>query len=124
MPVYHKPTLLTPGEYEVKVSLAYTSRSVSGRNEMLVVVLSAQNDEGQRTSFRDYLVFNENAYWKFESFLKAVGLDLEDGEEIDADDFAGLTARARVGIKEFGNREQNFVERWLVNTENTAMQTQ
>jgi hypothetical protein len=120
MPVYRKPKLLKPGEYGVEVKQAYTSRSVLGGNEMVIVFLSAKNDEGQATSFRDYLVFNEKAYWKFESFLKAVGLDLEDGEEIDADDFVGLTARVQVGIKEFGNREQNFVERWLPKVEDAC----
>jgi hypothetical protein len=113
MAVYHKEKLLPAGEYEVEVMHANLSRSVTGQNEMLVVVLHVPNEEGRWSFVRDYLVFSEKSYWKFDTFLKAVGLDLEDGEEIDPDDFVGLVARAQVGTRDFGNREQNCVERWL-----------
>jgi len=119
MAVYRKEKLLAPGEYEVEVLGAHLTRSIVGRNEMLVVDLHAKNEENRWCPIRDYLVFSEKSYWKFDSFLKAIGLDLEDGQEIDADDFVGFAARVQVGTREFGNREQNCVERWLPHLETT-----
>jgi hypothetical protein len=117
MPVYRKRKLLQPGEYDVEIGRAGETVS-STANEMLVVHVCVRSEEWPRITIRDYLVFSDNSLWKFESFLQSIGLHLEDGQAFETSDFIGCTARVRVGIRKFGDREQNYIERWLPNAVN------
>ena len=110
LPKYHKSKSVVPaGEYEVRVETACLRRAKSGR-EMIEMELSI---EGFRRWFRDYLVFDERCDWKIADFLTSMGEELTDEMEIDPNNYIGRTARVRVGVREFNNRLQNYVERWL-----------
>ena len=120
MATYYKEKLLAPGEYEAVISQAHLSYSAIGHNEMVVVYLHVKTDESRWSTVRDYLVFSEKSRWKFDLFLEAIGIELEDGKEIDdqvVEQFVGRTARVLVSTRDFGNREQNWVERWFPNAE-------
>ena len=125
MMVYRKQKVLQPGEYEAKIVTVNERRSRRTGNEMLVVVLSVDSEEGSSVTLRDYLVFTETSIWKFGCFLQAIGRELEDGDEIDLDDFKfwRYTARVQIGVKEFEDGTFNYVERWLPKAKSTPATT-
>ena len=111
MPIYHKPTVLPGGVYDVKIVAAEVGKSKNG-NEMITVKVKTQVD-GKTHYIRDYLVLTGAADWKFESFIRAIDEELADGTEFQPDDYVGRSARAVVGVQEFGDGLQNKIKKWL-----------
>jgi Protein of unknown function (DUF669) len=110
MPRYrHTQPVVPEGEYDVTVMSATEGRSKSG-NEMIVLRLSA---EGSKHWFSEHLVFSDASYWKIAQFLTAIGKHLKGDEDIKPEDCLGRTARAIVGVKEFGGRSENVIKKWL-----------
>ena len=109
MAKYKKPTLLDPGEYEVEITKATPQISPNG-NEMVVLTLSV---EGTGTRLFDRLVYTESADWRIASFLTAIGIQLQEGEDIDERLFVGRKANVLVDVDMFEGRFQNKIKRWL-----------
>jgi hypothetical protein len=110
MPTYHKPTVLSGGVYDVKIVAAEERKSKSG-NEMIVVKAETQFN-GKTYYIRDYLLTGDPDR-KLQSFLRAIGEELEDGAEFQPDDYVGRSARAVVGVQEFDGGPQNKIKKWL-----------
>lgn len=97
------------GEHVVTVETATLKESKAG-NQMVALRLSV---EGSTQWFRDHFVLSPAAYWKFEQLLAAIGKTPAPDEDINVEDFVGCTARALIGIEEFNDRRQNYVQKWL-----------
>ena len=104
MLVYRQQRLLQPGDYEVKIAHVRETPSLTTGNNARC---GARCEKRRRLPVivREYLVFTESIRLEIRiASYSAIGLALEDGEEIDRHDFVGYTARVQIGVREFASR--------------------
>jgi hypothetical protein len=83
MPTYTQSTptagygTLDAGDYKVTVENAEDDMSKAG-NDMIKLTLGIH---GRNNKLFERLVFTENAYWKIDQVLAALGFDVEDGSD-------------------------------------------
>jgi hypothetical protein len=109
MAKYKKPMVLDPGEYEVEIIKATPHISPSG-NEMVVLTLSMV---GTGRRLFDRLVYTESADWRIASFLTAIGIQLQEDDDIDECLFVGRGARVLIDVEMFDGQLRNKIKRWL-----------
>src|SRR6185312_8555619 len=90
---------LEPGDYKFVIT-DYEFGTSAGGNEMCNITMETQ--EGKK--FFDRLVFTENAWWKIDTFLAAIGKAPKVGLTFDfdakfAETLVGLSGVATLGIR-------------------------
>lgn len=91
--------LLEAGVYDFEVMEAEDTTSKAG-NDMVALVLRAENAEGRGFKLLDWLVATEGGAYKVRHFAEAVGLlaEYENGD-MPAGVMIGKTGRAKIAVK-------------------------
>ncbi len=105
------PRFVPNGDYLVTVIEASETFSKAG-DEMIKLKLEVE-EHGVR--LYDYLVATESSFWKIDTFRKAVGETVVEGEEVElsASDLEGRQGYARLMVEEYQGKKNNKVEMWL-----------
>ena len=71
--------------------------------------------EGHGVCLFDYLVATESSFWKIDTFRKAIGDKVVEGEEVElhAADLEGRQGYARLKVEEYQGKQNNKVDIWL-----------
>ncbi len=95
-PKFHKPVdrSIEPGVYEVTVGQAEMKESRTGKD---MLVLTLRTPGGAR--LKEHFVCVESCAWKLALFLDAVGVQLNEGDDINPEDYVGRTARVHIDNK-------------------------
>ncbi len=110
-PKFYKPVnrSIEPGEYDVTIGNATIEESRSSK-DMLVLAVKVP---GHR-DFKEHLVCEESCAWKLALFLGAIGADLNDGDDINPEDYVGRPARVLIDNKEMPDGAIfPFVKKWV-----------
>lgn len=110
----NKPRYVPGGDYLVTVIEATETIAKESGAEMIKLKLEVE-EHGVR--FFDYLVATESSFWKIDTFRKAIGEKVVEGEEVElfADDLLGRQAYATLRVEEFDGRKNNKIDAWLSN---------
>ena len=105
------PRFVPNGDYLVTVIEASETFSKAG-DEMIKLKLEVE-EHGVR--LYDYLVATESSFWKIDTFRKAIGEAVVEGEEVElsASDLEGRQGYARLMVEEYQDKKNNKVEMWL-----------
>ncbi len=105
------PRFVEPGDYLLTVIEATDTLSKAG-DEMIKLKLEV---EGHGVRLFDYLVATESSFWKIDTFRKAIGDEVVEGEEVEliAESLTGRQGYARLRVEEYQGKENNKVEMWL-----------
>lgn len=108
--------LLVEGEYLLTVKEWESKIAKKSGNEM--IELKVKTDGA--AAFYDRLVFTEEAEWRIDSFLKAIGKAPAVGASVNFDDdlLKEVRAWAKVGVEEYTDdrnqkRKKNVVLEWI-----------
>lgn len=110
----NKPRYVPGGDYLITVIEATETIAKESGAEMIKLKLEVE-EHGVR--FFDYLVATESSFWKIDTFRKAIGEKVIEGEEVElfADDLLGRQAYATLRVEEFDGRKNNKIDAWLSN---------
>jgi hypothetical protein len=116
MPTYTQSTptagygTLDAGDYKVTVENAEDDMSKAG-NDMIKLTLGIH---GRNNKLFERLVFTENAYWKIDQVLAALGFDVEDGSDfsVESEALIGKTAWVTVDIGEYNGKPSPEISVW------------
>jgi hypothetical protein len=104
--------ILEPGEYDFEVVEAHNkSGKKPPHNDQIELRLKSQD-----AIYFDYLVFTDKSFWKVNQFRKAIGQEIEEGEdEIDfnAEDCLGATGRVMLTVDTYEGKRKNKVVEYL-----------
>jgi len=105
------PRFVEPGEYLLTVVEA--SETVSRNGDDMIKLKLEIEDRG--VHLYDYLVATEKSFWKIDTFLKAIGEEVVEGEEVElcAADLEGRQGYARLKIEDYKGKQHNKVDIWL-----------
>ena len=105
------PRLVPAGDYLLTVLEAAETVSQNG-TEMIKLKLEV---EGHGVRLFDYLVASESSYWKIDTFRKAIGEAVTQGEEVElvAANLEGRQGYARLRIEDYQGKRNNKVDMWL-----------
>ena len=105
------PRFVSPGDYLLTIVEASETFSKAG-DEMIKLRLEV---EGHGVHLFDYLVATESSFWKIDTFRKAIGENVVEGEEVElhAADLEGRQGYARLKVEEYQEKKNNKVEMWL-----------
>ena len=105
------PRFVPNGDYLVTVIEASETFSKAG-DEMIKLKLEVE-EHGVR--LYDYLVATESSFWKIDTFRKAIGEAVVEGEEVElsASDLEGRQGYVRLKVEEYQGKKNNKVELWL-----------
>ncbi|MBC2592817.1 DUF669 domain-containing protein [Ruficoccus amylovorans] len=116
------PRFVPNGDYLVTVIEASETLSKAG-DEMIKLKLEV---EGHGVYLYDYLVATESSFWKIDTFRKAIGDRVVEGEEVElnASALEGRQGHARLRIEEYQGKKSNKVELWITdNVPTTTLKT-
>ncbi len=116
------PRFVEPGDYLVTVVEATETFSKAG-DEMIKLKLEV---EGHRVHLFDYLVATESSFWKIDTFRKAIGERVVEGQEVEmnASDLEGRQGYARLKVEEYQGKQNNKVDIWLTDGKPAAAPSQ
>lgn len=105
------PRFVESGDYLLTVIEANETVSTSG-SEMIKLKLEV---EGHSVHLFDYLVAAESSFWRIDTFLKAIGESVVEGQEVElfAAALEGRQGYAHLRVEEYEGRKNNKVEMWL-----------
>jgi hypothetical protein len=105
------PRFVPAGDYLLTVLEAAETVSQNG-TEMIKLKLEV---EGHGVRLFDYLVASESSYWKIDTFRKAIGEAVTQGEEVElvAANLEGRQGYARLRIEDYQGKRNNKVDMWL-----------
>ena len=105
------PRFVPTGDYLLTVLEAAETVSQNG-TEMIKLKLEV---EGHGVRLFDYLVASESSYWKIDTFRKAIGEAVTQGEEVEllAANLEGRQGYARLRIEDYQGKRNNKVDMWL-----------
>ena len=105
------PRFVPNGDYLVTVIEASETLSKAG-DDMIKLKLEV---EGHGVHLYDYLVATEASFWKIDTFRKAIGDRVVEGEEVEltAAALEGRQGHARLRIEEYQGKKSNKVELWI-----------
>lgn len=105
-------TMLPPGQYEATVKRAEEQFSQKG-NEMIALILTCYDTNGNAVDVFDYLIFTSAWLWKVRHFCESAGLDFKAGELTEAQ-CSGRNVRVNlICKKQAGYPEKNVVDDYL-----------
>ncbi|MBC2593757.1 DUF669 domain-containing protein [Ruficoccus amylovorans] len=112
------PRFVPNGDYLVTVIEASETLSKAG-DDMIKLKLEV---EGHGVHLYDYLVATEASFWKIDTFRKAIGDRVVEGEEVElaAAALEGRQGHARLRIEEYQGKKSNKVELWITDRVPTA----
>ncbi|QYY34577.1 DUF669 domain-containing protein [Ruficoccus sp. ZRK36] len=112
------PRFVPNGDYLVTVVEASETLSKAG-DDMIKLKLEV---EGHGVHLYDYLVAAESSFWKIDTFRKAIGDRVVEGEEVEltAAALEGRQGHARLRIEEYQGKRSNKVELWITDRVPTA----
>ena len=101
-----------PGEYLLTILEAVETISKSTGDEMIKLKLEV---EGHGATLYEYLVSNGSSAWKIDSFRRALGERVVEGEEVEIDtrNLVGRQARAKLRVETYQGKDSNKVDYWL-----------
>lgn len=105
------PRFVPNDDYLVTVIEASETFSKAG-DEMIKLKLEV---EKHGVHLYDYLVATESSFWKIDTFRKAIGEAVIEGQEVElnAGDLEGRQGYARLKVEEYQGKKNNKVEMWL-----------
>ena len=105
------PRFVPAGDYLLTVLEAAETVSQNG-TELIKLKLEV---EGHGVRLFDYLVASESSYWKIDTFRKAIGDAVTQGEEVEllAANLEGRQGYARLRIEDYQGKRNNKVDMWL-----------
>jgi hypothetical protein len=106
------PRVVKAGEYLLTVIEAIETVSKNSGDEMIKLHLEV---EGHGCRLFDYLVASESSAWKLDTFRKAIGEAVVEGEEVElhAARLVGRRGYARLKVETYQGKDSNKVEFWL-----------
>lgn len=107
-----KTRCVKPGEYLLTILEAVETISKSTGDEMIKLRLEV---EGHGATLYEYLVSNGSSAWKIDSFRRALGERVVEGEEVEIDtrNLVGRQARAKLRVETYQGKDSNKVDYWL-----------
>jgi hypothetical protein len=107
-----KARCVKPGEYLLTILEAVETISKSTGDEMIKLKLEV---EGHGATLYEYLVSNGSSAWKIDSFRRALGERVVEGEEVEIDtrSLVGRQARAKLRVETYQGKDSNKVDYWL-----------
>lgn len=107
-----KTRCVKPGEYLLTILEAVETISKSTGDEMIKLKLEV---EGHGATLYEYLVANGSSAWKIDSFRRALGERVVEGEEVEIDtrSLVGRQARAKLRVETYQGKDSNKVDYWL-----------
>ena len=107
-----KARCVKPGEYLLTILEAVETISKSTGDEMIKLRLEV---EGHGATLYEYLVSNGSSAWKIDSFRRALGERVVEGEEVEIDtrNLVGRQARAKLRVETYQGKDSNKVDYWL-----------
>lgn len=108
----NKARCVKPGEYLLTILEAVETISKSTGDEMIKLKLEV---EGHGATLYEYLVSNGSSAWKIDSFRRALGERVVEGEEVEIDtrNLVGRQARAKLRVETYQGKDSNKVDYWL-----------
>ncbi len=105
------PRFIKAGDYLLTVLEATETVSKAG-DDMIKLKLEV---EGHGVRLFDYLVATESSFWKIDTFLKAIGETVVEGEEVElvASSLEGRQGYAHLVIEEYQGKQNNKVDAWI-----------
>ena len=106
------PRFVPAGDYLLTVLEAIETISKSTGDEMIKLKLEV---EGHGATLYEYLVANGSSAWKIDSFRRALGERVVEGEEVEIDtrNLVGRQARAKLRVETYQGKDSNKVDYWL-----------
>jgi len=108
--------LLPRGEYPFVVNYAEETVSKKTNNPMIKLNLQVGTKPDHRYIY-DYLVFDGKSEWKFDVFLKAVGMYPGVGVEMEIkpDDLIGREGRVSIKVEKYNGEDTNRIGAYIIN---------
>lgn len=106
------PRFVPGGDYLVTVIEATETVSKNTGDDMIKLKLEV---EGHGVRLFDYLVASETSFWKIDTFRKAIGEAVVEGEEVElvAEALEGRQGYARLMVEDYNGKKHNKVDMWL-----------
>jgi hypothetical protein len=106
------PRIVKAGDYLVTVIEAVEAVSKNSGDDMIKLTLEV---EGHGCRLFDYLVASESSAWKIDTFRKAIGDTVVEGEEVElhASKLVGRRGYARLKVESYNGKDSNKVDFWI-----------
>lgn len=113
------PRIVKAGDYLLTVIEAVEAVSKNSGEDMIKLALEV---EGHGCRLFDYLVASESSAWKIDTFRKAIGDAVVEGEEVElhASKLVGRRGYARLKVETYNGKDSNKVDFWITDRKPAA----
>jgi hypothetical protein len=113
------PRIVKAGDYLLTVIEAVEAVSKNSGEDMIKLTLEV---DGHGCRLFDYLVASESSAWKIDTFRKAIGEAVVEGEEVElhAAKLVGRRGHARIKVETYNGKESNKVDFWITDRKAAA----
>jgi hypothetical protein len=113
------PRIVKAGDYLLIVIEAVEAVSKNSGEDMIKLTLEV---EGHGCRLFDYLVASESSAWKIDTFRKAIGDAVVEGEEVElhASKLVGRRGYAHLKVETYNGKDSNKVDFWITDRKPTA----